>query len=143
MTRFPSILAAVALLAVATSPIHAANKLGATSLDGRSFEGRLRLTGIYRWISGKDTLIFKKGTFSWAGGIADGYDPAHYRTTKENGNVIFTVRSKRDGGDYVDWSGVYDGHSLSNVRAVWTRKEKDFGHDLFLPPKVTFTFTQK
>ena len=143
MIRLPITLVAVALLGMSSPPAHAGEDPPATSLDGRSFKGKLWATGLFRWIRAKDTIVFKEGTFAWTSGIDAGYKPAPYETTEENGSVIFTVRSVREEGDYVDWSGVYDGESLSNVTAVWTRVEKDFVHDLLLPSKMTFIFKQR
>ena len=100
----------------------------------------LRLTGLYRWLDGQVTLVFKERTFAWTAVAGPhGYQPTPYETTEEDGRVIFTVRAVREAGDSVDWRGVYDGVSLSNVTAVWTRTEKDFWHDLFLPATVTFS----
>ena len=47
-------------------------------------------------------------------------------------------------GDYMHWSGTYDGAALHDVKAVWNRtQEKDFIHDLLLPDVVTFGFKPK
>ena len=55
---------------------------------------------------------------------------------------------KADGAyveDYVEWSGVYDGESLTDVTAVWTRKQGGGAwlHDLLLPEVVPFVFEQR
>ena len=61
-----------------------------------------------------------------------------------DGVLGFTSHGPGEGGTYVDWSGTYNGESVSNVKAIWTRTEEDdFIHDLFLPDVVTLVFKQE
>lgn len=117
-------------------------------MDGKSFEGMIRGMGLLGLINSKTTIEFKEGTFAWTKG--EDFEPAPYETTEENGKIIFTARAAgKEGGDYVDdyvvWSGIYDGESLSDVTAVWTRKKggSNWLYDFLLPEVVTFIFKQK
>ena len=144
MIQIKIIHAIVAFMLVSSMPIYADDDSLDLSLDGKSFEGKLKVEkGFFRWITVKETITFKDGNFFWASGERGGYQPTPYKAKEIVGSVVFTVRSSREEGDYIDWIGTYDGESLKNVTAVWTRIEKDFVHDLLLPQKVTFTFKQK
>lgn len=115
----------------------------ASSLDGKSFDGELKLErGIFGWVRVKDSVVFSNGTFIWSSGVGGGYKPATYETREENGKLIFTVRSRREEGDYVDWEGVYDGESISELKGVWTLVENDFIHNLLFPQQVVLVFEQ-
>ncbi|MBC8259380.1 MAG: hypothetical protein H8E38_10210 [SAR324 cluster bacterium] len=94
-------------------------------LDGMSFQGELKVVnGFFTWISVDDTIVFEEGNFFWSSGVDGGYKPVPYKIELKNAKIIFTVHSGREEGDYVDWTGFYDGGSLDNVTAVWTRVEK-------------------
>ncbi len=110
-------------------------------LDGQAFEGRYKVaSGFYRFISVKLTIIFSDEHFHWLTGPEEGYHPVSYTTTRGNGTLQFTARLARKEGDSVEWSGNWEGKTLTNVSAVWTRLEKDFVHDLFLSSAVKFVF---
>lgn len=108
-------------------------------LDGRSFPGRIRAEGSVGLVSVQGTLSFKEGRLIWA--AKDSKDSAPYQKKITDGQVRFTARVEQPSGATVDWSGAFDGDSVSNVKAVWTRaKDDDFFHDLFLPAVVTLIF---
>ena len=68
-------------------------------------------------------------------------DSAPYEVEEKDGFLRFSSQVPADGGTHVDWSGTYDGESVRNVQAVWTRTEEDdFVHDIFLPDVVTLVF---
>ena len=148
MTRFRTTIAIIALLVPLSSySAHADGNSPANALDGKSFVGKIRGTGLFSLIAIKSTLEFKQGTFTWTRG--EDFKPAPYKTAAEDGKIIFTAHAVGKEGvyadDYVDWRGIYDGESLRDVRAVWTRKEGsgDWLHDLLLPEVVTFVFGQE
>jgi hypothetical protein len=149
VTRLRTTLAIVALLApLSAYSAHAGGDPPAHSLDGKSFDGKIRGTGRLGLMRSKTIIEFKEGTFAWTTG--EDFEPAPYETTEENGKIIFTARAAgKEGGayvdDYADWSGVYNGESLSDVTAVWTRKEGggNWLYDFLLPEVVTFIFEQE
>ncbi len=117
-------------------------KTNALKLEGKSFQGRIRATGIIGLFSVKGTLSFKDGLLVWS--VKGSGDSAPYETEEADGVLRFTSHVPEEGGSYIDWSGTYDGESVSNVKAIWTRaEEEDFIHDLFLPDVVTMLFTPK
>lgn len=112
------------------------------TLEGKSFQGRVRADGIFGLFSVKGTLSFKDGLLIWSAKGSD--ESAPYETESLDGLLKFTSRVPGESGTYVDWSGTYDGHSVNDVRAIWTRAgEDDFIHDLFLPDVVSLVFKQK
>ncbi len=113
------------------------------SLDGKSFVGKLKAKNTWLRIGVKGSIHFEAGQFYWTTGKKDqDIQTAPYQLHQSGSHVIFTARvpESLDSQDFVDWQGQYDGHTLSNVQAIWTRVEKDFIHDLMLPELVTFQF---
>lgn len=112
---------------------------GIPKLDGKSFQGRIRGEGMLGLFSVRGTLSFKDGLLIWE--AKDSEVSAPYEEEDMDGILKFTSRVPGEGGTYVDWSGTYDGESVSGVKAIWTRiEEEDFIHDLFLPDVVTLVF---
>ena len=90
----------------------------------------------------KGTLSFKDGLMIWS--ARGSHDTAPYEIETTDGVLRFTSHVPLGGGNYVDWSGTFDGESVSNVKAVWSRaEEEDFIHDLFLGDVVTLIFKQQ
>lgn len=148
--KLPAQLLAVVLLSCSVIPAFAQEPAHRTpdgarsadlALDGKSFEGRIRATGPIGLFRVKGRLSFAHGMLTWSAKGADASAP--YSAREGEGVVTFAARVPADAGTHVDWSGAYDGKSLSNVKAVWTRTgEKDFIHDLFLPDVVTLVFEE-
>jgi hypothetical protein len=148
MTLFGTTLAIVVFLAPIPTHSAAAGPDPPTGpLDGKSFEGRIRFTGLFFLLRGKMTVEFNDGVLSWSGD--EMFEPARYETTTEDeGSIAFTARAigKEDNGfvdDYAVWSGVYDGASLSDVKLVWTRKKgggSNRVYDWMFPEVVTLVF---
>ncbi|MBT8085895.1 MAG: hypothetical protein HKP32_03655 [Woeseia sp.] len=145
MRFFWANIAAIALLASPASFSSGVGDAPATySLDGKTFYGKIRARGLLGLFAKKSVLRFEGQLFSWSSG--EDFRPAAYETREENGKIIFTAHAVGNEGayanDYVDWRGEYDGESLSNVTAVWTRAQGggDWLHDLLLPQTVTFSF---
>ncbi len=108
-------------------------------LDGNSFEGSIKAKGIIGFISVKGTLSFINGNLNWI--VGEEIDSAPYKITKKNGTFHFTSNVINNDGDVVNWSGHYDGNTVTHVEAVWIREKGDFIHDLLLPNKVTLLFS--
>lgn len=112
------------------------------SLEGHTFKGVIRTTGLLGLFGVNGVLSFNGGLLIWQ--VDDQKESGQYQIKKSNNVLKFTCRVFEKNGTYVDWSGEFDGQSLSNVKAIWTRiDEDDFFHDLFLSDIVSFTFTQK
>ena len=113
-------------------------------LDGRSFDGLLKAKGLLELMRGRTSLDFEQGTLAWSAG--EDFAPAPYETRRQDGLLVFTARAsgRPDGqypDDHVDWSGVYDGESVRDVEAVWTRgKGRSRLLDVLLPGVVCFVF---
>ncbi len=116
-----------------------ANEPDDLSLEGKSFPGSIRAKGLIGLVSVKGTLSFNEGSLVWT--VDSTNDTAPYKLEEFDGSVKFTSRMPTQDGEYVDWSGVYDGKTLSDVTALWTRGKGDFIHDLLLPDVVTLVFT--
>ncbi len=109
------------------------------TLEGRSFKGHIRAKGIVGLFKVKGTLSFKDGLLIWT--VDNSQDSAPYQVVQNGDFLTFSSLVCSDNNTYVDWSGTFDGKSISNVIAVWNRaKEEDFVHDIFLPDVVTFIF---
>jgi hypothetical protein len=112
------------------------------SLEGKSFKGHIRAKGIVGLFKVKGTLSFQEGLLVWT--VENSRDSAPYKFQQKDGVLSFSSHVLNDNNTYVDWSGTYDGKTISNVIAVWNRaKEEDFVHDFFLPDMVTFVFKEK
>jgi|GEM_PF-1097511 len=110
------------------------------NLDGKSFHGRIRAKGLAGLFSAEGTLSFKGGHLIWS--VAETQESAPYQTTSVAKGIVFSARLAGESNTYIDWSGLYDGVSLTDVKAIWTRtEEEDFIHDLFLPDVVELRFT--
>jgi len=133
----------IALLIVMLLPtVYAGNKEPDFSLEGKSFKGSIKAKGLIGLFSVKGTLAFEDGLLLWI--VEESKDSAPYDLKKVDSTIVFTARVPMQNDDYVDWKGVYDGESLSNVTAVWARfNEDDLIHDFFLPDVVTLVFKQK
>lgn len=109
-------------------------------LEGESFDGRIRARGILGLFRVRGTLSFDDGLLVWSARGSN--ESAPYEVERHGGLLRFSATVDVEGGSHVDWSGTYDGKTLLEVRAVWTRvDEDDFVHDLFLPDVVTLIFT--
>lgn len=123
-------------------PSEDAGKIDVLKLEGESFQGRIRATGLIGLFSVKGVLSFKNGMLTWS--TKDSKNSATYITDEVDGVLVFTSHVPGEDGIYVKWRGIYDGKSVSDVKATWTRTEEDdFIHDLFLPDVVTLVFKQK
>ncbi|NNF66820.1 MAG: hypothetical protein HKM98_04865 [Gammaproteobacteria bacterium] len=95
----------------------------------------------------KVVLEFSHGIFTWVNG--EDFEPAKYEATISDNKVYFSVHAVgRQGGDfsadYVDWSGSFDGKTLNDVTAVWTRNGRgNWLYNFLLPDVVRFKFKQK
>ncbi len=116
------------------------------SLDGKSFIGELKATNTWLRIGVKGSIHFEAGHFYWATEKNDDdIQTASYRLEPLGDHVIFTARvaEAENSQDFIDWQGQFDGQTVSEVKATWTRIEKDFIHDLMLPDQVIFQFKPK
>jgi hypothetical protein len=111
------------------------------ALDGLSFDGSVRARGIIGLFSVNGNLSFADGQLIWT--VKDSKDTGPYHTTEVEGGLNFNAKLSIENNEQVEWSGFYDGKTLHNVYAVWTRNKGDFVHDLFLPKQVTLDFTLK
>lgn len=145
MRYLPVTFARIELLAASLPATRASGRLDErrAGLDGQKFAGHLSGTGWLGWIGRGVTLLFVEGKFAWSAGINAGYKPVAYTTRRTSTGLVFTARAPRRSGDYVDWTGRYDGEALHDVTAVWSRLEQDLVHDLFLPATVEFVFKPK
>ena len=104
-------------LVISLPPVYAGNDSTSTTLDGKSFNGKIFWDKpLINWLRFKDTIEFKDGMISSTLSLKSGYKPASYNTKEENGNIIFTARAIRDEGDYFDWVGIFDGELLIDVK---------------------------
>ena len=137
-----AILIAVYLAANSGNVVEAQNSQP-LSLEGKSFSGELKVAkGLFRWIQVEDSFFFENGMIVWESGLGGGYKPVPFETSSIDENLMFKARFFREEGDFVDWTGVYDGESISEVKGVWTIVEDDFVHNLLLPEKVNFLFIE-
>lgn len=111
------------------------------TLDGLAFDGKVRARGIIGLFSVKGILSFADGQLIWA--VKDSQDIGPYQTTEVEGGINFKAHLSIENNEQVVWSGFYDGKTLHNAHAVWTRVKGDFVHDLLLPEQVTLDFTPK
>ena len=138
--KLSAILISVYLAAVSGNAVEAQNAQS-LSLDGKSFSGELRVArGLFRWIRVEDSFSFENGMIVWESGLGGGYKQVPFETSYIDEKLMFKARFFREEGDFVDWTGVYDGESISEVKGIWTRVEDDFVHNLLLPAKVNFLF---
>lgn len=142
----PSRMMMVVLTTMMTSTMSLAANLDETaafkeevSLEGKSFDGRTRARGIVGLFAVKGTLSFQDGEMTWT---AQGdSNSAPYQIRETEGGILFNSKVAAEQDTIVHWSGFYDGATLSDVEAVWHRKnEEDFVHDLFLGEKLTLRF---
>lgn len=110
-------------------------------LEGKSFTGKIRAQGFIGFIKVTGQLSFKNKRLIWQ--VKNEIDTGPYKIETTNNGLIFSARVQMANGEHVDWQGHYDGKSLAQVKAIWTRIEGDFIHDLFLPKIVTMVFTPK
>lgn len=108
------------------------------SLEGRVFKGKIRAQGFLGLFKVAGTLSFQDNFLTWR--VDDEIDTGLYKITPKNGLIHFSAHVKMANGESVDWQGYFNGTSLMQVRAIWTRIEGDFIHDLILPPVVTMIF---
>ncbi len=108
-------------------------------LEGRSFEGTVRAKGILGLMSVKGTLSFLNGNLVWE--ARGEKDVGRYQVEVKDNELYFTAFLTIENDETVEWSGIFDGHSLHRVEAVWTRVEGDFVHDMLLPEQVILVFT--
>lgn len=115
------------------------------SPEGQSFTGTVRATGWRGLIGREGTLAFEGGRLSWrVGDEPQEFAPAPYALSPgREGSAIFRARMPGARGDHVEWHGRFDGSTLHDVTATWTRVPGDFVHDLLLPPVVTLRFTPR
>jgi hypothetical protein len=111
------------------------------ALDGLTFDGSVRARGIIGLFSVKGNLSFANGQLIWA--VKDSKDIGPYQITEVEGGISFKANLTIENNEQVEWSGFYDGNTLYDVQAIWTRNKGDFVHDLFLPKQVTLDFTLK
>jgi len=144
ITKYKYVLVALYLCFVSVqfseTPPKAVYKAPLT-LDGNSFPGHVRPSGILQFFEGKSTLIFKDGIFIPFG--AEPIDTFFYKMAVENEQLYFFAHGdvKYDGG-YMEWEGLYDGTNIKDVKGYWHRgKDGTIFHDILLPEIVTWTFT--
>ncbi len=111
------------------------------ALDGKSFDGSIRAKGVIGIVSVKGTLAFENGQLIWM--VNGSKDIAPYQVDHVEGELVFSAQAPAENGEFVNWSGTFDGETIHNVTAKWTRVEGDIIHDLFLPDVVTMVFTPK
>lgn len=108
-------------------------------LDGKSFDGSIRARGIIGLFSVKGKLSFDDGMLVWT--VKESKDIGPYQASEVEDGINFTAQLSIENNETVEWSGLFDGQSVQNVQAVWTRQKGDFVHDLLLPKQVTLDFT--
>ncbi len=133
------------VLAVLCGSAAAAQDCGSINggeLDDLAFRGDIRATGLLGLFGRTGVLAFQDGLATWTVGEgAQDLLPACYRVSKAQDGSRFRITMKgRDGGT-VEWRGLYDGSTVRDVEAVWTRRKGDFVHDLLLPDAVLLRFT--
>jgi hypothetical protein len=109
-------------------------------LDGKTFKGDVRASGILSIFKGRNTLKFNNGLFTWSDGSS--IETGKYQIIKIENMIIFTAKTplEYDGGT-VKWVGFYDGKRIFDVQASWVRGEKGhFFHNLLLPDIVKWNF---
>ncbi|MCK7593540.1 hypothetical protein [Pseudomarimonas salicorniae] len=112
----------------------------ALSLEGRTFDGRIRARGLFGLVRVRGTLSFEAGQLVWQ--AQGSRETAPYQVETRNGILLFSARVIHPDGSFVDWAGIFDGERLRGVVALWDRsQEKDFIHDLLLPTQVTLEFS--
>ncbi|ABI65772.1 hypothetical protein Mmar10_1480 [Maricaulis maris MCS10] len=126
-------------IGAATSRSPAPDSLEVPMAVDLTVTGTVRARGIFGFASVRGVLSLGDGMLSWV--VNDSRECGAYVLTSEEGQVRFSARYLIDNQEQVDWTGVIDGESVSDVRIVWTRVEGDFIHDLFLPEQVTLEFT--
>ncbi len=107
--------------------------------ENQRFSGSIRAKGLFGLVAVKGMLSFDSGNLCWT--VEQSTDCAPYRTEDENGAHKFYASYLIENDERVEWSGAFNGNSLSHVTALWTRTPGDFIHDLLLPKKVTMKFT--
>lgn len=108
-------------------------------LENQRFSGSIRAKGVFGLVAVKGELSFDNGSLCWT--VEQSSDCAPYRTEVENGPQKFYASYRIENDERVEWSGTFNGNSISQVTALWTRTSGDFIHDLFLPKKVMMKFT--
>jgi hypothetical protein len=108
------------------------------SLEGKTFKGKVKAKGLLGLFKVSGTLSFQDNLLTWQ--VDDEVDTGVYKIIPKNGLIHFSAHVKMTSGESVDWQGYFNGTSLIQVSAIWTRVEGDFIHDLFLPPVVTMIF---
>ena len=115
-------IATIILLSIVSlAAVNAGTNFDEYHLDGKSFEGKIYWDKpLIRWLRFTDTIEFKDGTVSSKLSLKSGYKPSQYHIEKSNGTLIFSARAVRGEMDYYDWSGIFDGKSLRDVKMIWT-----------------------
>lgn len=108
-------------------------------MGGKTFHGKIKADGIYGLIGVKGTLSFEDGFLIWS--AKGSHDKIEYSWESVDGGIKFYAKAPIGNGETIEWSGVYDGKTIINVKAAWTRQKGDFIHDLLLPDVLTLTFT--
>ncbi|KAA3604618.1 MAG: hypothetical protein DWQ06_04020 [Calditrichaeota bacterium] len=120
--RAINLMTIIAISAISLAIVNAEGKVNSISLDGKSFKGKIYWDKpIIRWLRFSDTIEFKDGMISSTLSLKGGYKITPYNTKKINGKIIFSARAMRDENDFFDWSGVFDGESLEDVKMEWTK----------------------
>lgn len=137
------LLPLLACSAPSKGPQDAATPVAVTrtnELDGRSFPGSIRARGIAGLFGVDGTLSFSNGELTWE--AQGSRDTAPYEAELVDGQLLFQSLLPADDGTSVAWSGTFDGVSLRDVEARWSRAtEEDAVHDFFLGDVVTLDFT--
>ena len=121
------------------SEVYSENSPKKLTLENKSFSGSVRAKGIIGLFKVDGRLSFENGFLIWSTG--DSKDIGEFEIHEHPKGIKFSATLSIENNEKVEWSGIYDGVSLYDVEAVWTRNEGDFIHDLLLPDVVTLVFT--
>jgi hypothetical protein len=91
---------------------------GAVSLDGKSFEGTVKLAGAAE--GDPDTLVFDAGIFESTACTKFGFAKSEYAQSNDAGGVAFQATAQADGGAQMNWSGTVEG-DIARATATWSK----------------------
>ncbi|MDP2559774.1 hypothetical protein [Psychrobium sp. 1_MG-2023] len=138
MTSFYSSLSIILACLISFSAT-AINMEQANTLEGKSFPGSIKAQGLIGFSGVKGTLSFNNGLLTWT--ALHGRDSGVYQIKKHQQAHQFKASVIIENDEHIQWTGRYDGQSLYDVKAVWSRNTGDFIHDRLLPDVVTLIFT--
>lgn len=107
-------------------------------LDGLAIPGEIRAHGVYGAFGVDGVLSFDDGSLCWT--VEGERDCAPVELIAGDGYLLFSSEHRGERDERIDWSGRYDGRTLSDVTVLWTRVEGDAVHDLLLPERLVLAF---